>query len=86
MLQTIIRKVPDGKTQSELMQQVETELCEHFSQMDESCEDYYVGSLNESNFENVWSVQETYKNTPDIKEKYKKLAKDGKLIYVEIDY
>jgi hypothetical protein len=45
-----------------------------------------VEYLNEQNFERIWKDQETYKDTPEIKEKYFNLAKEGRLVYVEIDW
>lgn len=86
MLDVRIKKVPDGKTQSEVIRSIQNELENYFDQHDNSCESYRVGVLNESNFDEVWEVQETYKNTPEIKSKYKNFAKEGKLVYVEIDY
>jgi hypothetical protein len=86
MLQTMIRKIPDGKTSNEVIRKINSELENHFSDYDNSCESYNVGLLKEFNFDYIWDVQETYKNTPEIKEKYKNLAKEGKLVYIEIDY
>ncbi len=82
----MIRKVPDGKTPTQMISLINSELNDHFTQHDSFCESYNVGILKESNFEEIWDVQETYKNTPEIKEKYKNLAKEGKLVYIEIDY
>jgi hypothetical protein len=45
-----------------------------------------VRSLTEENFDEAWKVQDTYKDTPEIKQKYKNLAKEGQLVYIEIDY
>ena len=86
MLQTMIRKIPDGKTSNEVIRNINSELDNHFDEHDNSCDSYNVGILREHNFEEIWEVQETYKNTPEIKEKYKNLAKEGKLVYIEIDY
>jgi hypothetical protein len=86
MLETQIKRIPEGKTSAEAIKQTLNQLEEHFSDYDNSCESYEVKTLTESNFEEVWEVQDTYKDTPEIKAKYKNLAKDGQLIYVEIDY
>jgi hypothetical protein len=86
MLETQIKRIPEGKTKSQYMQSLLNQLEEHFSDYDNSCESYEVKTLTESNFEEVWEVQDTYKDTPEIKAKYKNLAKEGQLIYVEIDY
>ena len=86
MLETRIRKVPDGMSSNEAIKRINRDLEEYFDQRDNSCDGYHVDLLRESNFDEIWEVQETYKNTPEIKEKYKNIAKEGKLIYIEIDY
>jgi len=86
MLETQIKRIPEGKTKSEYIQNLLSQLEDHFSDYENSCDGYEVRTLTEENFNEVWEVQDTYKNTPEIKEKYKGLAKEGKLIYVEIDY
>jgi len=86
MLETQIKRIPEGKTKTEYIQSLLNQLQDYFSDYDNSCESYHVKTLTESNFEEVWEVQDTYKNTPEIKEKYRGLASQGKLIYVEIDY
>jgi hypothetical protein len=86
MLETRIKKVPDGMTSNDVVKRIQLDLEEYFEQQDNSCESYNVGLLREHNFDEIWEVQETYKNTPEIKEKYFNLAKEGKLVYIEIDY
>ncbi len=86
MLETQIKRIPDGMSSNEMIRKLNIQLEDHFSDYDNSCEEYNVGLLKEHNFENIWEVQDTYKNTPEIKEKYRNLAKEGKLIYIEIDY
>lgn len=86
MLETQIKRIPEGKTKSEYIQSLLNQLQNHFSDYDNSCESYHVKTLTESNFNEVWEVQDTYKDTPEIKQKYFNLAKEGKLIYIEIDY
>ena len=86
MLETRIKRVPDGKDRNETARQLRMELDDYFSDHDNSCDDFEVGALTEKNFDEVWEVQETYKNTPEIKEKYRGLAKEGKLVYAEIDW
>jgi hypothetical protein len=86
MLETQIKKVPDGKTKSEYIKRLVEQLEDHFSDYENSCESYHVRPLTEENFNEVWEVQDTYKNTPEIKQKYFGLAKEGKLVYIEIDY
>jgi hypothetical protein len=86
MLQVMIRRIPEEKTSSEFIRKINSELESYFDEQDNSCESYNVGLLKEFNFDYIWDIQETYKNTPEIKEKYRNLAKEGKLVYVEIDY
>jgi len=86
MLETRIKKVPEGKDRNETARQLRLELEDYFSDHDNSCDDFKVGPLTGENFDEVWEVQETYKNTPEIKEKYRGLAKEGKLVYAEIDW
>ena len=86
MLETQIKRIPEGKTKSQYMQSLLSQLEDHFSDYENSCESYEVKPLTESNFDEVWEVQDTYIDTPEIKAKYKNLAKEGHLIYIEIDY
>jgi hypothetical protein len=88
MLQVTIKKVSDHVDASDMVKRMMLSLEEYFEEQDNSCdcESYNVGILREHNFEEIWEVQETYKNTPEIKEKYKNLAKEGKLIYIEVEY
>jgi hypothetical protein len=86
MLETRIKRVPEGKDRNETARQLRLELEDYFSDYDNSCDDFKIGPLTGDNFDEVWEVQETYKNTPEIKEKYRALAKEGKLVYAEIDW
>lgn len=86
MLETRIKRVPEGKDRNETARQLRMELEDYFSDHDNSCDDFKIDALTEENFDEVWEVQETYKNTPEIKEKYRGLAKEGKLVYAEIDW
>ena len=86
MLETRIERVPEGKDRNQTARQLRLELEDYFSDHDNSCDDFEIGPLTEENFDEVWEVQETYKNTPEIKEKYRGLAKEGKLVYAEIDW
>jgi len=86
MLETKLVKVPEGKTLNETARKLREELEDYFSDYDNSCDDFKIGPLTGENFDEVWQVQETYKNTPEIKEKYRAFAKEGKLVYAEIDW
>jgi len=76
MLETQIKRIPEGKTKSEYIQKLLRDLEVYFSDSYVSCESYEVKTLTESNFDEVWEVQDTYKDTPEIKAKYKNLAKE----------
>ena len=86
MLETRIKRVPDGKDKADVMRQLRSELEDYFVDSGNSCDDYKVAELKPEDFDEIWEVQETYKNTPEIKEKYRGLAKEGKLIHIEIDW
>ena len=86
MLETEIKRIPEGKTKTEYIQNLLNQLQDYFRDEENSCESYEIKTLTESNFDEVWKVQDTYKDTPEIKEKYRNLAKENKLIYIEIDY
>jgi len=86
MLETRIKRVPDGKDKADVMRQLRLELEDYFEDSGNSCDDYKVAELKPEDFDEIWEVQETYKNTPEIKEKYRGLAKEGKLIHIEIDW
>ena len=86
MLETQIKRIPEGKTKTEYIQNLLNQLQDYFRDEENSCESYEIKTLTESNFDEVWKVQDTYKDTPEIKEKYRNLAKENKLIYIEIDY
>lgn len=86
MLETRIKRVPDGKDKADVMRQLRSELEDYFEDSGNSCDDYKVTMLMPEDFDEVWEVQETYNNTPEIKEKYRGLAKEGKLIHIEIDW
>ena len=86
MLETRIKRVPEDKDRNQTARQLRLELEDYFSDHDNSCDDFKIDALTEENFDEVWEVQETYKNTPEIKEKYRGLAKEGKLVYAEIDW
>jgi hypothetical protein len=43
-------------------------------------------TLDESNFEEYWEHQENLKKNDEVKQKYLDLSKQGKVIFVEIDW
>lgn len=86
MIETRLKRVPEGKTLSETLINLRKDLDDYFSDHDNSCENFTIKPVETENFDEIWSVQETYKDTPEIKEKYRALAKNKQLIMIEIDY
>jgi hypothetical protein len=82
MIQTMIKKVPDTKTVFEYLDEVRVRLPE-FSAGAESAE---VDILSPAKFDEVWTDQDNLKDTPEIKDKYRRLTETGRVIYVEIDW
>lgn len=87
MIEAHMRVVPEGQSAAKKMESIRNALDEKFSEYDESCEGYVVRLVTPETFNEDWQTQETYKNdVPAITEKYRGLAADGRLVYVEIDY
>lgn len=86
MIETRLKRVPEGKTLSETIASIRRDLENYFSDYDNSCESYKVELVEIEKFDEIWEVQETFKDTPEIKEKYRTLAKNKQLILIEIDY
>jgi hypothetical protein len=82
MLQTILRKVPNAVTHAAYMKTLHT----HTSNIQEEYENYEIFAVKPERFDEIWSIQETFKDTPEIKEKYRGVASEGNLIAVEIDW
>ena len=49
-------------------------------------ENYEIFVVKPEQFDEIWSIQDTFKDTPEIKEKYRGVAGEGNLIAVEIDW
>jgi hypothetical protein len=83
MIQTILRKVPDGVTPSAYMKTLHTQA---YNNIEGDYEDYEIFAVKPERFDEIWSTQKTFKDTPEIREKYRGVASEGNLIAVEIDW
>lgn len=86
MLECSLHKIPEGMDKDKAFRAVRSWVENKEEDSDMRAESTDISILTESGFEEAWELQETYKKTPEIKEKYRQLAKEGKLIYVEIDW
>lgn len=89
MLQVQMRKAPDGKTPTEFLREVEAR-CNVLASQGDADGDRPEGAtafiLTPEKFEETWASQENLKQTPEIKEKYRQLTLEGKVIVAEIDW
>ena len=82
MIQTLIRKVPDGEDTDAYL----ADVIRRLPSFAEGAEHSAAGVLTETNFEEHWANQENLKNEPAIREKYLGLAKARRVVFVEIDW
>jgi len=83
MLEQHMKKLPDGKQMHEYIKEMNSRLREY---TEDGCEGYEIYVVDENNFEEYWSQQENLKQTDEVKQKYLDLSKQGKVIFVEIDW
>lgn len=86
MIQTILRKVPEDQTKRVFLESLYKQVQNKLDNDEDGYEGYEIFDVTEENFEDIWDVQETFKDTTEIKEKYRKVSKQGNLIAVEIDW
>lgn len=86
MIQTILRKVPEDQPKGVFLESLHKQVQNKLDNDEDGYEGYEIFDVVEDNFEEIWKVQETLKDTPEIKEKYRKVSKQGNLIAVEIDW
>jgi hypothetical protein len=82
MIQSIMMKAPDEKTGQQFLNGVLGRLPD-FS---EGAEHADASLLSIADFERCWEDQENLKREPAIKEKYRALTEQGRVVYVEIDW
>ena len=80
------QEIPDGMDKDKAFRAVRAWINDIEEESDMRPESVDVSVLSEERFDEAWELQETYHKTPEMKEKYRLLAKEGKLIYVEIDW
>jgi hypothetical protein len=87
MLEARMKVAPAGEPAAKTIEKLRKQLDNYFSESDNSCEGYDVRVVRPEEFDELWKVQETYINdNPEITEKYRAFAVEGRLVYVEIDY
>jgi hypothetical protein len=83
MLECYMKKVPEGTRVGEYISEIERRLDNDYA---EDAENYSVELANELNFDECWDLQENLKRTDEIKQKYYALMKEGKVVYIEIEW
>ena len=90
MLQIQMKKTPAGMSPLEYSSFVHQNVANLCSRGDEDTgtrpEGANVWLLKPEQFEEYWTQQENLKQTPEVKEKYKKLTEQGQVVAVEIDW
>ena len=86
MLSVHLKVCPEGqdvkKFQTNFSNWIQSQLDDNY----DSYESFSVRLVTAESFDEDWKVQETYKDIPEIKEKYRNIANQGRLVYAEIDY
>ncbi len=88
MLETYMKRVPDGKQLSDFLSEVEVRVADRAAgdYGEERAEGHEVRAVTAASFDEDWSMQENLKQNDEVREKYRRLAGEGKVIYVEIDW
>jgi len=82
MLEIWMKKVPDGKQPHEFIKEVRAYMDDYA----EGADGYEIKWVDENNFEECWEEQENLKRNTDVYNRYKILARNGKVVFVEIDW
>jgi hypothetical protein len=82
--QVWIYKKADDISWSEFLRNCRTFLYELVK--DSDYEETEITVMNRDNFEELWKDQDYFKNTPEIKAKYKKLAEENKLVHLFVEW
>ncbi len=88
MLETHMKLVPDGITLPDYLATVGVRVAERAAGDfgEARAEGHEVRAVTATSFDEDWSQQENLKQTDEVREKYRRLAGEGKVIYVEIDW
>jgi len=82
MLETWMKRVPEGKDSPTFLKEVHDYMHEYA----EGADGYEVKWVNEENFDECWKEQENLKTSDQIREKYRDLSKQGKVVFIQIDW
>ena len=77
-----MKKVPDGKQPHEFLKEVNSYMDDYA----EGADGYEVKWVDDNNFEECWEEQENLKRNTEVYNRYKILAKNGKVVFVQIDW
>ncbi len=84
MIETHMKKVPDDKTALQYATEVLDRAKEKiYEDGGDGCE---CEILTPAKFEQIWNDQENLKKTDEIKEKYRQLTSEGRVIFLEMDW
>jgi len=87
MLQTIMKNTPEGKTPSdyagELYNRAVAQMDEDAGSSHDGCECFV---LKPEQFDEYWESQDNLKNTDEVREKYRNLTKEGRVVILEMDW
>jgi hypothetical protein len=84
MVETHMKKIPDGVGRQEAFKRIHNWIAGMDEDSDVRITNSDVRILKEAEFEEAWEHQENLKKEPEIKEKYRLLAKEEKVLYIEI--
>ena len=82
MLETWMKKIPDGKDLPTFIKEVH----DYMGDYAEGADGYEVKVVGEKDFEECWEEQENLKRNTEVYNRYKILAKNGKVVFVQIDW
>ena len=87
MLDIRMRAVPVSLTLEQFVADIEARVRSLYHTPGEaSPEGHSITILKPDDFEEQWSMQENLKQTPEVKEKYRKLTTEGRVVVLEVDW
>jgi hypothetical protein len=82
MLETWMKKVPEDKQPHDFYKEVHSYMGDYA----EGADGYEIKWVTLDNFEECWEEQENLKRNSDVYNRYKLLAQNGKVVFVQIDW
>lgn len=82
MIECFMKKVPDGIDSVKYMNTI----YKNIQNNEEEKESFEVRRLQPEDFDFAWDAQDNLKKEDAIKEKYRELTKQDRVIFVEIDW